>query len=159
VSCTNFSEENFASTFKAYTRTETVGTVPAKPLYPPIRLLDRSLNWANDVEGWPICYWLNIWISELLAQSFWRKHVQAPSVELSQIAERTLLCVMFPASPSNKLSMKMKIGLEHRWSNNDSGNRITEKKKSLSHCHSVHNKSHVDWPGIESGPPRWAAGD
>jgi len=29
----------------------------------------------------------------------------------------------------------------------------------LSHCHSVHHKSHMDWPGIEPGPSRWEAGD
>jgi hypothetical protein len=23
----------------------------------------------------------------------------------------------------------------------------------------VHHKSHMDWPGIEPGPPRWEAGD
>jgi hypothetical protein len=23
----------------------------------------------------------------------------------------------------------------------------------------VHHKSHMTWPGIETGPPRWEAGD
>jgi hypothetical protein len=45
------SEEKFASIFKARMQTEAVGIVPVKPLYPPIRLLDRSLKWASDVEG------------------------------------------------------------------------------------------------------------
>jgi hypothetical protein len=31
--------------------------------------------------------------------------------------------------------------------------------KKLSQCHFVHHKSHMDWPGIETGPPRWEAGD
>jgi hypothetical protein len=26
----------------------------------------------------------------------------------------------------------------------------------VSQCHSVHQKSHMDWPGIEPGPPAWA---
>jgi hypothetical protein len=30
--------------------------------------------------------------------------------------------------------------------------------KSLSLCHFVHHKSHMDTPGIEPGPPRWKAG-
>jgi hypothetical protein len=31
--------------------------------------------------------------------------------------------------------------------------------ENLSQCHSVHHKFHMDWPGIEPGPPRWEAGD
>jgi hypothetical protein len=27
--------------------------------------------------------------------------------------------------------------------------------KNLSHCHFFQHKSHVDWRGIEPGPPRW----
>jgi hypothetical protein len=26
-------------------------------------------------------------------------------------------------------------------------------------CHFVHHNSHMTWPGIEPGPPRWEAGD
>jgi hypothetical protein len=36
--------------------------------------------------------------------------------------------------------------------------RSTRRKK-LSQCHFVHHQSHVDWPGIEHGPPRWEADD
>jgi hypothetical protein len=45
------SEEELASIFKARMKTEAVGIVPTKPLYPPIRLLDRNMKWASDVEG------------------------------------------------------------------------------------------------------------
>jgi hypothetical protein len=26
-------------------------------------------------------------------------------------------------------------------------------------CHFVYHKSHMTWPGLEPGPPRWEAGD
>jgi hypothetical protein len=48
--------------------------------------------------------------------------------------------------------------MEHR------GNKIDRGKPkysgiNLSQCHSVYHKSHMDWTGIEPGPPRWEAGD
>jgi hypothetical protein len=48
--------------------------------------------------------------------------------------------------------------MEHRWNEID---RETPKYsgKNLSQCHFVHQKSHIDWPGIEPGPSRWKTGD
>jgi len=37
-------------------------------------------------------------------------------------------------------------------------NRSTRKKKTCQ-CNFVHHKSHMDWPGIEPGPPRHESGD
>jgi hypothetical protein len=40
------------------------------------------------------------------------------------------------------------MDMELWWNDNDSG-KPKYLKKNLSHCHSVHHKSHMDWPGIE----------
>jgi hypothetical protein len=31
--------------------------------------------------------------------------------------------------------------------------------ENLSQCHFIHHKYHMNWPGIEPGPPQWEAGD
>ena len=50
------------------------------------------------------------------------------------------------------------ILIEHRWNEIDRG-KPKYSEKSLSQCHFVHHKSHMNWSGIEHGPPRWEAGD
>jgi len=56
------------------------------------------------------------------------------------------------ACPSDKSSMQMSMC--HRWKDNDSG-RTHYMERNLSRCHSVHHKSHMDWPGIEIASLRW----
>jgi hypothetical protein len=49
------------------------------------------------------------------------------------------------------------IVMEHRWNEIDKG-KPKYSEKTLSQCHFVRHKSHMDWPGIEPGSPLWEAG-
>jgi hypothetical protein len=40
------------------------------------------------------------------------------------------------------------------WRNDTDRGKPRNSDKNLSQCHSVHHKSHMDWPGCESGSPR-----
>jgi hypothetical protein len=48
--------------------------------------------------------------------------------------------------------------MEQLWNKIDSG-KPTYSGKNLSQCHVVHQKSHMDWPGIENGSPQPEAGN
>jgi hypothetical protein len=48
--------------------------------------------------------------------------------------------------------------MEQRWNDNDRG-KPTDSEKSLSHCQSVQQKSHMDCPGSETGPARKKTGN
>jgi hypothetical protein len=42
---------------------------------------------------------------------------------------------------------------EPRWNSIDRG-KPKNSEENLSSCNSVHDKSHIDWPGRERGPPQ-----
>jgi hypothetical protein len=48
--------------------------------------------------------------------------------------------------------------MEHGWNEIYKG-QPKYSGKNLSQYHFVHHKFHMDWLGIEPGPPRWEAGD
>jgi hypothetical protein len=48
--------------------------------------------------------------------------------------------------------------MEHRWNEIDRG-KPEYSGKNLSQYQFVFHKFHMDWPGIDPEPSRWAAGD
>jgi len=78
------------------------------------------------------------------------------------ISERTLFYWKVPRlSPFVlliKAAMKMKMSMDHWW-NEAEKRKPNYWEKHLSQCHFVHHWSHMDYPGIELGPPRWKASD
>jgi hypothetical protein len=50
------------------------------------------------------------------------------------------------------------VDISWTWNDPDKGNP-KYSERNLSQYHFFHKKSHMDWPGIEPGPPRWEAGD
>jgi hypothetical protein len=51
---------------------------------------------------------------------------------------------------SGKSSLKIEMHIEHRWNDTDRG-ELQVSDRNLSQCYLVHQKSHIDWPGIETG--------
>ena len=52
----------------------------------------------------------------------------------------------------------IKMSMEQWWNYTERG-KPKYSDKSLSQCQLVHQRSHMDWSGIELGPSRWKAGD
>jgi hypothetical protein len=50
------------------------------------------------------------------------------------------------------------MGMEHCWDDTDRG-KPKHSEKNLSQYHSAHQKSDMDWPGIQSGLPWGYAGE
>jgi hypothetical protein len=48
------------------------------------------------------------------------------------------------------------MNVEHWW--NDSEEKPKHSVENLPRYHIVHQKSYMEWPEIEPGPPRWMAG-
>jgi hypothetical protein len=62
------------------------------------------------------------------------------------------------ACPSDTNGIKLRMSME-RWWNDTDRRRPKYSQKYLSQSHIAHHKSHMDWSGIESEPPRWEADD
>jgi hypothetical protein len=45
------------------------------------------------------------------------------------------------------------VNMEQWWNDIDM-EKPKDSEKDLFQCHFIHHKSHMDWPGRETGPPR-----
>ena len=83
------------------------------------------------------------------------------SIQCLAISETALLFIyLFTESSqtlrvllSGRSNMQMKMSVEHLRNDTDSG-KPNYSEKTLPQCHFVLRKSHMDWPEIETGPPR-----
>jgi hypothetical protein len=57
-----------------------------------------------------------------------------------------------PIFPPHNTDIKLKMGLEQWWNDTDGG-KPKYWERNLSQRHFVHQKYHMDRPGIETGPP------
>ena len=73
------------------------------------------------------------------------------------ISERSLPChegsQASPACPSDNSSIKVEMSIERWWNDVDRGN-LSTLRRTLSQCHLVPHKSHLDWPQME--PVSWS---
>jgi hypothetical protein len=56
-----------------------------------------------------------------------------------------------------RVSLRWHMFMEPRWNDTDRGNRRNRRK--IFPSATAHHKSHIDWPGCETGSPQWEAGD
>jgi hypothetical protein len=61
--------------------------------------------------------------------------------------------IVQPYKEDEKVFFRFSVLMEHRWNEIDRG-KPKYSEKNLSQCHFSHQKSNMDLPGIEPGPPR-----
>lgn len=55
--------------------------------------------------------------------------------------------------PPGNSNMHMRMTMAH-WRSDTNMRKPKHLEKTLFQCHSIHYKSHKDWPGMETEPPR-----
>ena len=119
-------------------------------------LIDWLIDWCTFVS----CRWTHnrfarvggiLWLSER-----WKKPVSMSTPPPGAEREH---CLNVPRL--RPLVLLIWEVLRSRWVWSIVGMIIltTEEPENLSHCHSVHHKPHMDWPGIEAGSHRCFVGD